>query len=164
MIVIPRSTSSLSNPDVTQIASQDIDVSSPLTYIAVRKSIDRATGVVWGEWEWVNPPMQLGVEYRTTERYLGKPVYCKLVDFGALPNNTTKNVSLNIDNPEYLVGIWGNSNKNISIPSNNFGGSMVDGSNIVAIWTNLLGVYISTNEDRSDHSAIVLVKYTKTTD
>ena len=27
-------------------------------------------------WEWVNPPMKLGVEYRTTERYLGKPVYC----------------------------------------------------------------------------------------
>ena len=28
-----------------------------------------------GAWEYVNPPMQLGVEYRTTERYLGKPVY-----------------------------------------------------------------------------------------
>lgn len=30
---------------------------------------------VWGEWEWVNPPMVPGVEYRTTERYEGKPVY-----------------------------------------------------------------------------------------
>lgn len=92
MIVIPRSTSSLSNPDVTQIASQDIDVSSPLTYIAVRKSIDRATGVVWGEWEWVNPPMQLGVEYRTTERYLGKPVYVKVVDCGSCPADGYKDV------------------------------------------------------------------------
>ena len=117
----------------------------------------------WDPLEYINPDMKLGVEYRTTERYLGKPVYCKLVNFGALPNNTTKNVSLNIDNPEYLVGIWGNSNKNINIPSNNFGGGMADG-NIVAIWTNLLSVYISTNDDRSDHSAIVLVKYTKTTD
>ena len=36
----------------------------------------------WGPWEWVNPPMQLGVEYRTTERYLGKSVYVKAVDFG----------------------------------------------------------------------------------
>lgn len=163
MIVIPRSTTALSKPSVTQIASQESSGFTPQASIAVRKSTDNGDGA-WGEWEWVNPPMQLGVEYRTTERYRGKPVYCKLVDFGALPNNTTKNVSLNIDNPEYLVGIWGNSNKNISIPSNNFGGSMVDGSNIVAIWTNLLGVYISTNEDRSDHSAIVLVKYTKTTD
>lgn len=28
----------------------------------------------WGPWEWVNPPLALGVEYRTTERYLGN--YC----------------------------------------------------------------------------------------
>ncbi len=38
----------------------------------------------WGPWEWINPPMDLGTEYRTTERYLGKPVYVKLVDCGEL--------------------------------------------------------------------------------
>ena len=31
----------------------------------------------WKPWEYVNPPMALGVEYRTTERYMGKPVYAK---------------------------------------------------------------------------------------
>lgn len=36
----------------------------------------------WGPWEWVNPPLAAGVEYRTTERYLGKPVYVKMVDCG----------------------------------------------------------------------------------
>lgn len=30
---------------------------------------------IWGPWEWVNPPLVAGVEYRTTERYLGKPVF-----------------------------------------------------------------------------------------
>ena len=34
--------------------------------------------------EWVNPPMILGIEYRTTERYLGKPVYTKLIEFPSL--------------------------------------------------------------------------------
>lgn len=29
----------------------------------------------WGEWEWDNPPMIVNVEYRTTERWGGKPVY-----------------------------------------------------------------------------------------
>lgn len=29
--------------------------------------------------EWFNPPMDLDTEYRTTERWLGKPVYTKLV-------------------------------------------------------------------------------------
>ncbi len=40
----------------------------------------------WQPWEWVNPPTLLGVEYRTTERYLGKPVYKKLVDLGEAPS------------------------------------------------------------------------------
>lgn len=39
-----------------------------------------------GEWEYENPPMELGVEYRTTERYLGKPVYVKLVALGEAPS------------------------------------------------------------------------------
>ena len=34
--------------------------------------------------EYLNPPMQIGVEYRTTERYLGKPVYVKAINFGAV--------------------------------------------------------------------------------
>lgn len=50
----------------------------------------------WGEWEWVNPPMHLGEEYRTTERWQGKAVYTKLVDIGRLPNNTLKTVELGV--------------------------------------------------------------------
>lgn len=33
----------------------------------------------WGEWEWVNPPMIVEQEYRTTERFAGKPVYTKRI-------------------------------------------------------------------------------------
>ena len=36
-------------------------------------------GGVWKPWEDVNPPMYMGVEYRTTERYSGSAVY-KMVD------------------------------------------------------------------------------------
>lgn len=39
----------------------------------------------WQPWERVNPPMNIGVEYRTTERHNGKAVYTKLVNLGALP-------------------------------------------------------------------------------
>lgn len=38
-------------------------------------------------WEWVNPLMQIGVEYRTTERFWGKPVYYKIVDCGKIADN-----------------------------------------------------------------------------
>lgn len=34
----------------------------------------------WGEWEWFNPPMDAGVEYRTTERINRKAVYKKNVN------------------------------------------------------------------------------------
>lgn len=50
---------------------------------------------VWGQWEWIDPPMKPGVEYRTTARWDGKAVYTKLIDFGPLPNATTKTVSAN---------------------------------------------------------------------
>lgn len=36
------------------------------------------SGASWNEWEWVNPPMSVGVEYRTTERYQGVAVYKKV--------------------------------------------------------------------------------------
>ena len=37
----------------------------------------------WDEWEWINPPMTPGVEYRTVERWDGKAVYTKLIHCGA---------------------------------------------------------------------------------
>lgn len=48
-----------------------------------------------GEWEWVNPPMKLGVEYRTTERYMGKPVYVMVVDCGVAPSKGETWVKIN---------------------------------------------------------------------
>lgn len=50
----------------------------------------------WGLLEWYNPPMQIGVEYRTTERFNGKPVYAQLVNCGALEARTMKTVMLKI--------------------------------------------------------------------
>ena len=44
----------------------------------------RAYHNTWGEWEWVNPPMRLDVEYRTTERYKGKPVYVEVKESDVL--------------------------------------------------------------------------------
>lgn len=40
---------------------------------------------VWTQWEWLNPPMVLGSEYRTTERWQGKAVYTKMLNVGAFP-------------------------------------------------------------------------------
>ena len=47
---------------------------------------------VWGEWEYENPPMQIGVEYLTTERFNNKPVYRKAIDLGVLHYAESKEV------------------------------------------------------------------------
>ena len=46
----------------------------------------------WGEWEWVNPPMLLGVEYRTTERENGNAIYVKEIKYGKGPSGGAANL------------------------------------------------------------------------
>lgn len=75
-------------------------------YIAVRSSGDN--GVSWEDWKYVNPPMELGVEYRTTERNGGSAVYAKRVAYklGAInASNAVVNslVPHGISNLGYLV-------------------------------------------------------------
>ena len=51
---------------------------------------------VWYPWEYENPPMQVGPEYRTTERYMGKAVYTMCINLGTMPNATTVNYPISI--------------------------------------------------------------------
>lgn len=113
---------------------------------------------VWeSEYEYANPPMQLGVEYRTTERYLGKPVYCKLVNFGALPNATRKVVDHNIPNVSNVISAYGSA-QDQAISVGAFSGQ------VTGINADNTAVIIWTSSDLSNYSAYVALKYTKTTD
>ena len=125
---------------------------------------------VWGPFEWVNPPMQLGVEYRTTERYLGKPVYTLAFDFGALPASGYKILyapaAANISD---IVAYGGYTNGGTAFPCLTAEGC----SNGVSPYDircaavkNVSGgiaVSIGVSKDRSAETATVWVKYTKTT-
>lgn len=126
----------------------------------------------WQPWEWDNPPMMLGGidadgnpinEYRTTERYMGHPVYVKLINFGSLPNADTKTAKALIVGTDVLVSIYGmatgsDGNKNIF--------PIVSDSGIVArFWfrANSGEITVRTTDDRSGFTAIFWVKYYKTT-
>lgn len=154
-----------SGEDAFQLAFARDQFKKTRTYIKFRayNSDDK----VWGEWEWLNPPMQIGVEYRTTERYQGKPVYVKLVDFGALPNNTTKRVDPIITDFSKLVDMKimiavSDSSYHVNM---SFGGD-TSGTVDNRSWFKLSsgGIVIKTFSDQSANSAIVTIKYTKTTD
>lgn len=115
----------------------------------------------WDEWEWVNPPMELGVEYRTTERWMGKPVYVKVVDCGTLPNNDSKTVSTGVSG--YFRPVEIEARRPID-----GGGQVVQrlpiisGNDVLAIgFMYGSGVRIVTTSDMSAYTAIATVKYTK---
>ena len=111
---------------------------------ALRKKISG----VWQPWEWVNPPMQLGVEYRTVERYNGKPVYAKLLNFGALPNSTSKSFAHGISSLGYVVDIYGQG---------------VAGQD-VKVSVDTTNITITSTSNLSAVTAYPVIKYTKTTD
>ena len=112
----------------------------------------------WTEWEWNNPPMQLGVEYRTTERSGGAPVYAKQVYVGLLPNNAGKYTEALLPTnitPVFIqgVGVGADGSKHaIPIPSMHTYVS-VDGE-----WGTM---YVSTDSDYSNYNGYITVKYTK---
>lgn len=82
--------------------------SSEATQLLVRKEnglmMLRHTDDAGSTWvnEYINPPMTLGVEYRTTERYDSKPVYTKRIDLGTMPNASQKSVNTGVSGVTYI--------------------------------------------------------------
>lgn len=101
--------------------------------------------------------------YSTSEvvigEWLGKPLYRKVIEFGALPNNTYKVVNSNISNVDKIIntnGIAIRSDKTtLPIPYTN---------NIELYITSSQQVSITTTSDRSAFNAYITIEYTKTTD
>lgn len=113
---------------------------------------------VGGVTEWINPPLELGIEYRTTERYLGKPVYILMKDLGSLPNagsRTIENLATQVDRVVDAVL--------------NTASSSASYHNAQEL-TWYVGSYgwpyciMKTTTDMSAYTARVTLKYTKTTD
>ena len=135
-----------------QIAFLYPGTSSPAVY---NTRIQRTKfNYAFGPWEWINPPMQLGIEYRTAERHNGQPVYAKAISFGKAPNASSKDISHGIENFGQLVSYTG----------------MLDGANLIQnsmvdnIRINASAIRITTNTDASECYVYLTLYYTKTTD
>ena len=124
----------------------------------------------WQPVEWINPPMTLGTEYRTTERYLGKPVYTKVVNCGNLPDGTTAEVAHGIANVGIVVGaqaIASNSdtgfNGLVYLPSI-YNGSLTDQWTVYLAGVDYQKIRIFCGGGLAGRPVYVTLKYTKTTD
>lgn len=124
----------------------------------------------WQPVEWINPPMQLGVEYRTTERYLGKPVYVKTINMGNLPGNAVKMASFQSNNVvDKIVSVTGqcttDSGVNVSMPYHT--GSGPNWNTVILIGADGSGAaqIVTFAPDFSEYkNACITVKYTKLAD
>ena len=120
-------------------------------YCAEKRKINGA----WQPWEWVNPPMTLGVEYRTTERWDEHTVYTKLIAFGAMPSDGTSGINHGISGITQVIRCVGqNITAGQTIPSN------WDG-NYTSIYADKLSIYIYATSDVSANTAYAQLWYTK---
>lgn len=113
----------------------------------------------WSEWAWANPPMMAGVEYRTTEFYLGKPVYVKLLDCGTIPAQGTHKDLVFSPDVDSIVSVTAYSPiRGNTLPYYDANGvrySITGSGSTVMIW--------NYSEPLMDTNVRALIKYTKTT-
>ena len=127
----------------------------------------------WGAWEYINPPMNLNTEYRTTERYRGRPVYRKLVDLGEIP--ATKAIKEVFPfGKDYISGTYNVFSVDAHISSDSGDGAWtvtlpffdVSGTLVTAIVFNGVRIefYSSGSSSVAGYYGFALLKYTKRVD
>ena len=105
--------------------------------------------------------------YSTDERVVGKwidgsDIYEKVIDFGALPNNTTKSVnitSLEIDKVISITGAAASRGLKLALP---FVYPETQQINIATAYISGNNLNITDNTDLSGYNGIVIIRYTKT--
>ena len=102
-------------------------------------------------------------EHKTGGLFNGKPVYCKYIDLGAMPNSTTKNVRHNISNLDVknilkLNGFFTNTSSTFQFPYRD------TGSATAYLIVNSTYIIITDNTNLSSFNGYAYIEYTKTTD
>lgn len=105
---------------------------------------------VWEPWEWRNPPMSVGVEYRTTERWNGKVVYTKLVNYTGMPNSNRYAVAHGAAATQILRCAGMNITTGMNIPCDT-----------ISVFADKTNITIITTADHRSHFAYVQIWYTK---
>lgn len=111
-------------------------------------------------WEWVNPPMESGVEYRTTERFQGRSVYYKIVDCGQIADN--KQVEHGIGNMRDCIFCQGLRGA-MPMPS-------ISNNDLSDPWSYYIAdvdrtkITLACGTTAAGGNCHVILKYTKTTD
>lgn len=150
---------------------EDIDTNTPKVVIITAYDFSAYNGYITCKYTKTSDAtvnIGTGNDYSTDEQIIGtwidgKRLYQKTIEFGALPNNTSKEVNHGISNINYIVNAYGfakhsTGNAYISIPTcltNNF----------IGIYCSNSVIHIETNANNSNYTiSYIIIQYTKTTD
>ena len=167
--VVPVNADTLGYIDASEYVTQDIlsEAVNSVNFGALSSMVESSDypncyyHEVDGVTEWLNPPMVLGTEYRTAERYKNKPVYTKAINFGSLPNGTQKTVSTGLSKSceirEFTFFVKGTDSDGVFVsPTTDFGTT-----NSVWLSHNLTKITFTATTDASADSGTAILKYTK---
>ncbi len=133
------------------VANRNNDVITQIVSYQNRFASRYIESGVYGEWEYWNPRMIVGVEYRTTERWNGDVVYTKLINIGYLPNKSTITIKESTPYKNRLVRYdFSSSNSNYD-----------PNKRIADFYMSDVEVLATTNTDATSIYAHVTVFYTK---
>lgn len=104
--------------------------------------------------------------YSTSEAVIGKwidgrPIYRKVVDVGALPNNTHKDVAHEITNFDFAIRLYGYAKSESSCLVLPYV-TVEDGNYQIALEISDTNVSVWTDYDRSAFNGTVIIEYLKT--
>lgn len=118
-----------------------------------------------GSKEWINPPNKPGIEYRTTERWNGSPVYQRVLYSGALSNKAVMSIEIEAEYDK-IISVAGFAYDPENIMSYPFP-IILNGLTPIAVISGIEGngdvsyIIINVNEDLTAFSGYFTVKYTK---
>ena len=143
----------------SQNLTQTIFCSNSASYMGCKIKRARIANT-WYPWEWINPPMDLGVEYRTTERFWERPVYYKIVDCGQIADN--KQVEHGIVNMRDCISFQG-LRGGLPMPSI-YNNNLSDPWSYYVADVNRTKIILACGTSAAGGNCHVMLKYTKTTD
>lgn len=126
--------------------------------VANVSAVRRKCNGVWHDWEYENPPMYLGKEYKTTQRWQASPVYVWAVEVNSLPNNAAATVTVGASDVFAPVGL------DLSLKRKSDGVRYCGHQNVSAYLTVINGelkLNISATGDMSGFTGYAIVRYVK---
>ena len=109
----------------------------------------------FSEWEYINPPMLAGVSYRTTERYMGRPVFMIAINLGSVPTaGATRDIPHGIPGVETVIDYWGTYANQQAIFNN-------DNIDTILVTPTIVRVKMSSAAGNGGYNLSMVFKYIK---